>query len=162
MIGIRSTTVADAAAIDQMLRALAESQGQAEKYHGSSAALAHFGFGSEPAFHARLATDGDQAVGMVLYFWEFSTWRAQRGVYIQDLFVNPQQRGTGLATRLLVEAAEHGREVDAAYLRLALDHANLRAARFYQRLGFKGVEEDCMMLLQGEAYRALRREAVSC
>ncbi|MDO8861180.1 GNAT family N-acetyltransferase [Haliea sp. E1-2-M8] len=161
MIAIRPATAADTTAMDRMLRGLAASLGQSDKYLGSSAALALHGFGPEPAFFARLATEDDQAVGMVVYFWEFSTWRAQRGVFIQDLFVNPELRGTGLGKRLLLAAAEHGRSVDAAYLRLSVDNANLGAARFYQRLGFRVMEEDSLMLLHGEAYQALQSGAVS-
>ena len=161
MIAIRPASAADASAMHGMVQALAQGQGQADKYQGSAAALARHGFGAEPAFFARIATDGDLAVGLVLYFWEFSTWRAQRGVYIQDLFVNPELRGTGLGKRLLLAAAEHGHEVDAAYLRLTVDKANLQAAGFYQRLGFRVMEEDILMLLQGEAWQALKCEALS-
>ena len=88
---------------------------------------------AEVAF-SQLYLDGD-IVGMSLFFYNFSTWRGEPGVYVQDMVVSERARGLGLGRRLLLETARHASRHGATHLRLSVDQDNAAAIGFYRSLG---------------------------
>ncbi len=156
-VTIRKATRGDAPAIHEMVVALARATGKLDLVTSAPDDIARDGFGERPAFDALIAFDGLHAVGLALYFPEYSTWRGRRGIYLQDLYVSEAARGAGVGRRLIEAlAAEAGRQ-GAAYLRLAVDEANARAAAFYERLGFVESREDRMFMLKDAAFGALSK-----
>lgn len=107
------------------------------------------------AYRALLAERGGRAVGLCLYFPSFSSWRGERGVYVQDIWVAPDERGTGLARRLIAETARRAAAEGARYLRLSVDRDNRRARDFYARLGLAHAERECIYMATGAAFEAL-------
>jgi GNAT superfamily N-acetyltransferase len=95
-ITIRQAVVEDAALVHGLLKNLAMTLGKGEVMTSTAADIERFGFGEQPRFEALLAFEGDKAVGLAVYFFEFSTWRGRPGVYVQDMYVAPQARGRGL------------------------------------------------------------------
>ena len=91
--------------------------------------------------------------GMALYYPDYSTHRGEPGLYIQDLYVAPEARGTGLARALVAATLTH-QTWGAQYITLGVSPDNAAATRFYDKLGFtfRGYE---MMILQGSALKAL-------
>ena len=149
---IRKATRADAPAIHEMVVALALSTGKMEAVSSVVDDIARDGFGERPAFEAFIALDGEKAVGLALYFPEYSTWRGRRGAYLQDLYVSDKARSAGLGRRLVATLAAEAAREGATYLRLAVDAANVRAADFYERLGFVESREDRMFILKDAAF----------
>ena len=92
-LAIRRARVEDAATIHGLLRDLAAALGKSGDLHSRVEDIERFGFGREPCFEAMVACvvsgSGERPVGLVVYFYEFSTWRGQPGVYVQDLYVAP-------------------------------------------------------------------------
>lgn len=135
---IRRATADDVSALSRLLAAMSEELGVTAASRCGARALRTHGFGAAPLFHAVLAERDARALGLALYFPEFSTLRGRPGVYLQDLYVAPAGRGAGLARELLGAAARHGAEAwGAAYLRLTAHENNSRALAFYARLGFE-------------------------
>jgi GNAT superfamily N-acetyltransferase len=62
-------------------------------------------FGPVARAHALLALDGGAAVGLALYFFNFSTWTGRPGLYLEDLFVREERRGAGVAKALFARLA---------------------------------------------------------
>jgi len=146
---IRATTVADVPAMDILLQGLADFLGQPEAYCRDSNALAQFGFGEDKVFESIIAYSGSQPAGLCVYFPEFSTWRGQPGVYVQDLYVTPALRGSGLGKRLVAHTLDHAVDAwQAGYIRLSADRQNQSAIHFYQRLGF-AIDQDNLILKMG-------------
>ena len=78
----------DAPAIHELLRKLSVALNRPHDVKSTPDDIARYGFGPNPTFETILARRGGKAVGLVLYFYEFSTWRGCPGVYIQDLYVD--------------------------------------------------------------------------
>ena len=91
--------------------------------------------------------------GMALYYPDYSTHRGEPGLYIQDLYVAPAARGTGLARALVAATLAH-QTWGARYITLGVSPDNAPATRFYDKLGFtfRGYE---MMILEGPALKDL-------
>ncbi|MBI1172960.1 GNAT family N-acetyltransferase [bacterium] len=149
---IRPVAPADIPALRAMLQALSDHDGGSHPV-GSEAVLLQAGFGARPLFSALIA---DEAQGMVIYYPDFSTHRGEPGLYIQDLYVSPEARGTGLA-RALMAAALRQQDWGARYITLGVSATNSAAIRFYAKTGFtrRGYET---LILDGAALKALNPE----
>ncbi len=112
------------------------------------------GFGARALYGAVMAWDGDQALGMVIYFPEYSTHTGRTGVYVQDLFVTRAARGLGVGRGLLA-AAMRVQDWGAAFMALGLSPGNVEGRAFYARQGFRARGYE-MMILDGSALEALR------
>jgi GNAT superfamily N-acetyltransferase len=109
-------------------------------------------FGETPALfgHVALAADGEIA-GFALWFLNFSTWRGTHGIHLEDLFVSPDHRGTGLGRELLRTLAQEC--VDRGFSRLewsVLDW-NTPSIDFYKAAGAVPMDEWTVFRLTGDA-----------
>lgn len=156
---IRLATVDDAAAIHAMILGIGAAQGQAHKIASTVEDIRRHGFGAQPAFQALIAEAGGRPVGLSLFFPSFSTWRGKPGAYVQDLFVDPSERGTGLGRRLLAQTTALVRARGGVYLRLSVDAENVAAQGFYARVGLRHRDDEMIHQIDGEAFAALGEEA---
>jgi GNAT superfamily N-acetyltransferase len=110
-------------------------------------------FGPQPAVYAMVAEADGAVVGYALYFLNFSTWEGVHGIYLEDLYVQPEQRGSGLGKALLTALAEIA--VSRGYARVewwVLDW-NQPSIDFYRRLGAIPMDEWTVFRLTGDALR---------
>ena len=96
-------------------------------------------------------SDGTQPVGMALFFYNYSTWRAAPGVYLEDLYVQPAQRGQGYGLALLRELAREVRRIGGRRLEWSVLDWNEPSIRFYEGLGARRMSEWVKMMVEGEA-----------
>ena len=156
-IDIAPATREDAPAIHALLRALAQALNRPHDVKSTPDDIARYGFGPSPAFETVLARHGGEPVGLVLYFYEFSTWRGCPGVYIQDLYVDDELRGSGLGRRLLAAVAARAAAQQATYMRLSVDVGNDEGLGFYGRLGFTAPNEQTLVL-EGDGFAEFARQ----
>jgi GNAT superfamily N-acetyltransferase len=135
-VTIRRAVEADAVELCELLSALSREIGYEDAFRADAEALRRHGFGARPLFRALLAEGVDRALGVAVYFPEFSTLRGSPGVYLQDLYLRPDARTSGLGRRLIGAVIRDGAEWQASYLRLATQTDNEDALAFYERLGF--------------------------
>ncbi|KAK7748229.1 Peroxygenase 1 [Diatrype stigma] len=113
---------------------------------------------TRPARCLLLFNEQGQPAGLALYFYNYSTWRARHGIYLEDLYVRASERGKGYGRRLLAELA---REVDATgggRLEWSVLKWNEPSIRFYEDvIGARKMDEWVGMRVQGE--EALRKLA---
>jgi GNAT superfamily N-acetyltransferase len=118
----------------------------AEQLHGAL-------FGDSPALfgHVALADGSDDVVGLALWFLNFSTWRGTHGIYLEDLYVSPAARGTGLGRELLRTLAQEC--VDRGFSRLewAVLDWNAPSIDFYKAAGALPMDEWTTFRLTGDA-----------
>lgn len=157
-IVIRAATADDAESLHAMLLDLARVTGLREKIRSRPEDFRRLGFREKPAFHALIAEQDGRPVGLSLFFYNFSSWRGELGVYVQDLYVAAEARGTGLGRRLLVETVRRGHTQGATHLRLSVDRGNERAQKFYRKLGLKLSGSELIFQATGAAFERLVSE----
>ncbi|HJQ48184.1 MAG TPA: GNAT family N-acetyltransferase [Amycolatopsis sp.] len=97
-------------------------------------------FGDRPAVFAHVAEQDGEIVGFALWFLNFSTWRGVHGIYLEDLYVRPELRGSGLGKALLATLAKEC--VDNGYGRLEWSVLDWNPATgFYKSLGAIPMDE---------------------
>jgi GNAT superfamily N-acetyltransferase len=105
-----------------------------------------------------IAEQDGEPVGFALFFHNFSTFLAQPGIYLEDLFVLPDHRGGGIGRALLKELARLAVERGCGRLEWAVLDWNRDAIGFYERLGARPNSEWTVYRLAGEALTTLVRE----
>jgi GNAT superfamily N-acetyltransferase len=146
-ISIRRATVEDIAVIHALLGELEKTLGATSKVKRKPGDLRRFGFSETPCFETLIAWNGADAVGLVLFFKEFSSWKGAAGVYVLDLYVSAAMRGAGLGSKLMKAVYERARSWGASYCKLAVQDDNETAIAFYQRQGFRMVENEHFFIL---------------
>ncbi|MBA8825077.1 GNAT superfamily N-acetyltransferase [Saccharopolyspora lacisalsi] len=148
---IREVTESDVATVVGLVHELADYEQAADECHLTTEQLRTALFGRSPALFGHVAEVGGEVVGFALWFLNFSTWRGTHGIYLEDLFVRPAHRGSGLGRALLNSLA---RECDArGYARLewsVLDW-NAPAINFYKSIGALPMDEWTVFRLTGDA-----------
>src|SRR3954463_8549603 len=100
-IRIAPATEADTPVILEMIQGLAEYEKLAHVCCATEEQLRSTLFGPKPGAEVLLALDGDETIGFALFFPNYSTFLAQPGIYLEDLFVKPHARGRGAGFALL-------------------------------------------------------------
>jgi GNAT superfamily N-acetyltransferase len=153
---VRRARPSDVERIVELCRELAEYERAPEKFTMTVDQLSAALFGADPKVFAHVAeNDEGVVVGTAVWFLTFSTWDGVHGIYLEDLYVTPEQRGTGLGFALLVELAREC--VRNGYTRLqwvVLDW-NTPSIEFYDKLGAKPLDEWITYRLSDEALAAL-------
>ena len=138
---IRRARPDDVPAIVDLVYGLAEYERAPQECRLTAEQLQTALFGDKPAVFCHVAEIGGEVVGCALWFLNFSTWRGVHGIYLEDLFVRPEQRGSGLGKALLTALAQEC--VTNGYERLewsVLDW-NTPAIDFYKSLGALSQDE---------------------
>ena len=102
-----------------------------------------------------IADDAPQPVGFALFFPVFSTFEARWGLYLEDLYVRPEHRGTGTGLALLRAVAQEAVRRRAPRLDWVVLDWNAPAIGFYERLGARAMSDWTGMRLTGDALAAL-------
>jgi len=138
---IRSARPEDVSTILQLIRDLATYERAPNEVTATEKQLTEVLFGRRPAAEVVLAFDGDVPVGFAVFFHNFSTWLGQPGVYLEDLFVKPEERGKGYGRALLVHLAKIARDRGCGRMEWAVLDWNEPAIQFYRALGAKPMDE---------------------
>jgi len=134
---IRLATASDVHVIHTLVRQLADSTDQQARFKSHVDDFLKAGFSGDPQFEALLAEQDGAVIGLCLFFYNFSSWRGEPGVYIQDLVVDRQARAQGTGRALIQETVRHAQQRGATHLRLSVEQDNETAIRFYEALGLK-------------------------
>jgi GNAT superfamily N-acetyltransferase len=157
-IAIRQATVDDVPLILSFIRGLAEYEKLLDAVKATDQALRETLFGAKPAAEVLIAEDGGKPVGFALFFENYSTFLAQRGIYLEDLFVIPEARSRGVGRRLLKHLAALALERGCGRLEWAVLDWNMPAIGFYKRMGAVPMDDWTVNRLTGPALEKMARE----
>jgi len=155
---IRPAGAADVPVIAELIRGLARFEKLEDEVTMTEERLAENLFGRHSYAETLIAEEAGVPVGFALYFHNFSTFLAQPGIYLEDLFVLPGHRGRGIGRALLRHLAQLAVERGCGRLEWSVLDWNRDAIDFYERLGARPNSEWTVYRLAGEALNALGRE----
>jgi GNAT superfamily N-acetyltransferase len=158
---IRPANAADVPTIARLIRALAEYERLTHALDLDEGRLREHLFGPRPFAEVLLAEDRGVVVGYALFFTNYSTFRCQPTLYLEDLFVVPDQRGRGHGKALLAAVARKAVQRGCGRLEWTVLDWNEPAIRFYRSLGAEAMDTWTINRLSGEALTALARRADS-
>src|SRR5438552_1158418 len=138
---IRPARVRDVPIILELIRDLATYERAPDEVVASEEQLVDVLFGERPVAEVLLAFEKESPVGFAVYFYNFSTWLARPGLYLEDLCVKPEKRGNGYGRALLVELAKIARDRGCGRMEWAVLDWNEPAIKFYRALGAKPMHE---------------------
>ena len=151
---VREATPDDAALIVSLIRALAVCEKLEADCVITEADLAAHLFGERRYAEALIGEIDGVAQGFALYFHNYSTFAGRPGIWLEDLFVQPDARGAGLGRALLAEVARRAVARGCARLEWSVLDWNTPAIRFYEKIGAQPKPEWIINRMSGEALRA--------
>lgn len=154
-LSIRSATAQDLPLIAELIRALAEYEKLAHEVRFDEAVLGAKLFGPRPYAEVIIGEVDGEPRGFALFFHNFSTFEGKPGVYLEDLFVQPAARGSGLGKALLSRLAAIAVERDCARLEWSVLDWNEPAIGFYKKLGARLMDDWTVMRVDGAALEQL-------
>lgn len=152
---LRPATAADVPQLLAMIKALAVYEKLEHQVVATAESLHQHLFGDRPYAEALVAEWQGQSAGFALYFHNFSTFLAQPGIHLEDLFVRPEFRGLGIGTALLARLAGIAVARDCGRLEWTVLDWNESARGFYRRLGAEAQTDWIIKRLTGNALQAL-------
>lgn len=159
-LSIRVATPADISLIGQFIRDLAEYEKLAHAVRFDEAVMAQKLFGPRPYAEVLIGEIDGVAQGFALFFHNFSTFEGRPGIYLEDLFVRPEARGSGLGKALLGKLAALAVERDCARLEWSVLDWNSPAIDFYKALGANPMDEWTIFRVDGDALSDLARHGI--
>lgn len=153
-VNIRPATPQDAALILRFIRELAEFEREPDAVKATEESLRHALFGERSA-EAVIAEQGGKPMGFALFFHNFSTWTGRKGLYLEDLYVTPEARGSGVGTALLRHLAAIALDRDCGRFEWAVLDWNTPAIDFYTAMGAESLDEWRVRRVTGEALAKL-------
>ncbi|BCL75542.1 N-acetyltransferase [Jeongeupia sp. HS-3] len=132
---IRTARRDDVGNILAMIRELAEFEALAHLVSATEDKLAADLFGDHPACECIVGEIGGETVSFALFFHNYSTFLARRGLYLEDLYVRPAARGQGYAKAMMVHLARLARERDCGRFEWSVLDWNANAISFYEAIG---------------------------
>ncbi len=154
-VTVRPAREPDVDLVYSLIVALAEYEQAPDQVVGTPELLRKWLFGKEPAAEALIAEVDGVPAGFALFHGTFSTWECKPGIWLEDLFVLPEQRRFGVGGTLLSHVAKVA--VDRGYTRLtwtALDW-NEMALGFYRKIGATVMDEWTNHRLSGPTLQAV-------
>jgi len=154
---IASATERDLSLILSFITKLAEYEKLSHQVVATEDLLRDALFGPRPAAEVIIAYWHDEPVGFALFFHNFSTFLGRRGIYLEDLFVDPAHRGKGIGKALLIHLARIAKERNCGRFEWAVLDWNEPSIDFYKGLGAAPLDDWTLFRLTGDALDRLAR-----
>jgi GNAT superfamily N-acetyltransferase len=152
---IRTAQEGDVGALVELIHALGEYERSADSVKIDRDLLHTALFGHSPAVFAHVAEEEGRIVGMAIWFLNFSTWTGRHGIYLEDFYVRPEERGRGIGRALLAELAAIAHHSGYSRVEWAVLNWNETALRFYRSIGAVPLDEWTGYRLAGAELAAL-------
>ncbi len=148
---IRAAELRDVTAIVSLIRELAEFEHLTHLLQVTPEKLRPHLFGERAVVEALVAESAGEVVGFAVFFTNFSTFLAQPGLYLEDLYVQPRQRGRGVGEALLSRVGRIAVERDYGRFEWSVLDWNANAIRFYEKMGATVMPDWRICRVTGEA-----------
>lgn len=154
-VSVRPAVPTDGDLILQFIRDLAEYEKLLDDVRATRDDITVALFGDNPKAFCDIAEIDGRPAGFALWFYNFSTFVGRHGIYLEDLFVRPEARGSGAGKALLANLARRCVDEDLGRLEWAVLDWNAPSIAFYDSLGAAAMDEWIVRRMTGEALRKL-------
>lgn len=138
-ISIRRAKPADSMLLFHMIHELACYENEERSVKVTAADLYQQLHQPSPPFECAIAESDGKPCGFALYFYAYSTWEGSRTLYLEDLYVTPECRGSGAGAALMMFLAQTAREQQCRRFEWSVLDWNQSAIDFYERLGARPI-----------------------
>jgi GNAT superfamily N-acetyltransferase len=152
---IRPAYREDVGIILDFIHALAVYEREPDAVKATAEDLIRDGFSGNPYYQCLIAEQGGVPAGFALYFFDYSTWLGRPGLYLEDLFVHPEFRGSGIGKALLQRVAAVAIEKGCPRLKWEVLDWNTPAIDFYSAMGAEFLDTWRNVRVSGEALERL-------
>ena len=149
-IKIREATPEDAALILTFITGLAIYEKAEHEVLATESDIYDSLFGKDATAHGLICSQGNEPIGFAVYFFNYSTWLGKSGLYLEDLYILPEHRGSGAGKILLKYLAGIAVARGCGRFEWSVLDWNEPAIRFYESLGAKSQDEWIIYRLTGE------------
>ncbi|MCF6246860.1 MAG: GNAT family N-acetyltransferase [Desulfobacula sp.] len=150
-IQIRKATIEDSSLILGFVKLLAVYEKAQDKVTATVRDIQKSIFGADSSVSALICTIGGKPAGFAVFFFNYSTWLGENGLYLEDLFVSPEFRGSGAGKALLKHLANIAIQKKCSRFEWSVLDWNKPAIDFYDSLGAKPQKEWVKYRLSGNA-----------
>jgi GNAT superfamily N-acetyltransferase len=154
-VSVRPAVAADGDLILRFIRDLAAYEKLLDDVRATRDDITVALFGDNPKAFCDIAEIDGRPVGFALWFYNFSTFVGRHGIYLEDLFVRPEARGSGAGKALLANLARRCVDENLGRLEWAVLDWNAPSIAFYDSLGAAAMDEWIVRRMTGEALRKL-------
>jgi GNAT superfamily N-acetyltransferase len=154
-VTVRRAVAGDEADILRMIVALAVFEDEPDAVNATEESLRAVMFGGDPRVFAHIAEIDGRAIGVALWFLNFSTWTGRHGLYLEDLFVDGSARRMGVARALFAALADEATKRGCARIEWSVLSGNRSAMEFYESIGGRHTLGWEPWRLDGQALRDL-------
>ena len=155
IIKIREATADDAALILSFITELAIYEEAENEVIANESDIRDSLFASDSTTKAVICNIDNKSVGFAVYFFNYSTWLGKHGLYLEDLYVSPEHRGTGAGKALLKLLAQIALSKNCGRFEWSVLDWNEPAIGFYHSIGAKPQDEWVGYRLTGQALEDL-------
>jgi len=152
-LSIQPATSEDTDEILKLIQGLADYEKLSDEVVATREKISETLFGEKPFAECLLAKTDGQTVGFALFFHNYSTFLGQPGIYLEDLFVQPDFRGKGIGRKLLQSVAQVAVQRKCGRLEWAVLDWNKPAIDFYDSLGATPMKQWFTYRLTGDTLR---------
>jgi GNAT superfamily N-acetyltransferase len=148
---VRPARPDDVPVVLSLIRELADYERSLESVQATEAQLLAALFGDAPAAYCHVAESDGEVVGFALWFLNFSTWVGSHGIYLEDLYVRPSARGTGLGRALLMTLVGIANQRGYGRVEWSVLNWNADAQGCYRSIGAVPMDGWTVWRLDGDA-----------
>jgi GNAT superfamily N-acetyltransferase len=152
---LRPATPTDVPEVLRLIRGLADYERISDDMTATETDFHEALFGPYPRVHAVLAEIDNKSVGLALFYYTFTTFKARTNIFLEDLFVDPAHRGAGIGLALMRHLAQRAVAENCGRIEWRVLNWNQTAIDFYQRLGAKAIKNWHTRQLWGDALVSL-------
>ena len=150
-INIRPAVPGDATQIFRFICDLAEYEKALDQVKCSEQSLQQSLFEESPSAYALVIEYGGRAIGYAIYFFNYSTWLAAKGLYLEDLYIDPAYRGKGGGIAAMKKLAQIAQQHGCLRFEWSVLDWNTPSIEFYESIGAQAQKEWLGYRLEGAA-----------
>lgn len=154
----RDAVTGDESIVAHFVRRLADYEKLLHEATATDEDFARALFGTPPRLNALIVEKAGAAIGFAVWFYDFSTFTGTPGLYLEDIFVEPEHRGDGIGKQIFRILARRALAEGCTRMNWSVLDWNAPSIAFYRGLGAVGQDEWTVQRLQGAALAALAAE----